>query len=885
MIPAILSRVPDAAPDEAVAGALAAIQRRHDSPAESLEAARRIAEDVDSSPVARLVALWAQGLAERELNRFAEAETHLREAIAIGDEIDDPVRVAQVTSALVYVVAYRGRPEEALALAESVGDALPASERGDLELRRALALEQLGNPAAAVEAYSAALELIVAGDDRVLEARARCNRSVALAYLGRIAEALSDASVAERLAIEHGQYFLAGGAAHNQGFTAGLQGDIPSALASFARADALYARVGYPGRSAGVLASDRCEVMLAAGLHDEALANAETAVRSLEDVDDVIDLAEARLLLARAHLAVGAAVDAHRVATTAEAEFRASGRPGWATLAEFVALTAAQAASSLQEAEDLGRTDRIADDLDRRGWPAEAAAVRVSAAELALARGDVGPARRRLLAAAGARTTGRADRRANAWLATAYLREVDGDVRGAKRAAAAGLRVLRDHQATLGATDLRVGASTHAGRLAQFGLRLAVEGGRPRDILTWAERVRANALAVPSVRPPSDSPLASALVELRRQRSALDDARRAGEPTDAVDLAVRHQERAVRDLARLVEGGAAASELSIATLQARLGAECQLVEYVDVDGMLLAVIVTDARCRTIPLASTREVASAIDQAVFSASRLARSGSSEASRAASRAGMSESLGELERLLVTPLRLDGGDVVIVPTGVLHDVPWGGLPSLSSQSHVVAASATRWRPDTGLPDSARVAVVVGPRLADPTAEVEAVLTSRPTARRLTASAATVDAGLALLGDSDIAHLACHGHFRRDSPMFSSLAMADGPLTVYDLESLASPPALVVLPACNAGLAAVSVGDELIGTAGALLGVGVRHVVAPITVVNDLAVTEVMRVFHRHLPESPSAAAALARTRIEIEAGGDLDAWAASVSLLCLG
>ena len=76
------------------------------------------------------------------------------------------------------------------------------------------------------------------------------------------------------------------------------------------------------------------------------------------------------------------------------------------------------------------------------------------------------------------------------------------------------------------------------------------------------------------------------------------------------------------------------------------------------------------------------------------------------------------------------------------------------------------------------------------------------------------------ALLDRSHTAHIACHGHFRRDSPMFSSLILADGPLTVYDLESLATPPSLVVLPACNAGIAAVSVGDELIGTASALLG-----------------------------------------------------------------
>ena len=71
------------------------------------------------------------------------------------------------------------------------------------------------------------------------------------------------------------------------------------------------------------------------------------------------------------------------------------------------------------------------------------------------------------------------------------------------------------------------------------------------------------------------------------------------------------------------------------------------------------------------------------------------------------------------------------------------------------------------------------------------------------------------------------------------------------------------MVLPACNAGIASVSVGDELIGTASALLGIGVDHVVAPVTIVNDVATIEVMRCFHRHLAAGHPPSVALAHTR----------------------
>lgn len=897
LIPAILSHVTgesidrgsDGSSDDALALAEAALAARHESPTDALTAASAIVARSDVSALARLVGLWAMGLAERELNRLAAAEEHLRAAIDLGTVLGDVVRVAQVRSALIPVLAARGMPDNALELVDLARVHLPDVELADLEMKRALVYYQSGRLTEALDAYGDALPLVVQGADRVLEARLRCNRAAVLAYRGDVVAALADAAIAERLAAEHGQFFLAGGAAHNHGFAAGRRGDVVAAIASFARADDWYGRVGHPGRSAGVLASDRCEVMLVAGLHDEARASAEVAVRTLEEVDDVNDLAEARLLLARACLIQGDHLRAQTEARAAGEQFRRAGRASWSTMADFVAFTAAQASPSDDRA-DLPAVGSIADDLERQGWPAEAASVRVTAAEIALGRGDRSFAREQLGIAARSRFHGRADRRASAWLATSYLRRADGDLSGAKRAAVAGLRVVTDHQATLGATDLRVGATTHADRLARFGLELAAQGGRPRDILTWAERVRANALAAPPVRPPDDFPLADALSELRRLRSELDETRRAGSPDESLDRAVRQQETRVRELARMVTGGVEArAGLSVAELTATLGHRRGLVEFVEVTGELLAVVVRGSGCRLHRLARSADVASLVDQAVFAASRLARTGASEASRAASLDALDDSLAQLDARLLRPSFVDVDELVVVPTGLLHNVPWGGLPSLRALPHTVATSATRWARRADAPDSRRgqatprVVAITGPQLADDAAELAVVVASHPRARLLSGDAATVAAALELLGDADIAHVACHGNFRSDSPMFSSLSLADGPLTVYDVESIVTPPSLVVLPACNAGVAAVSVGDELIGTASALLGTGVERVVAPITVVNDVATTAVMAAFHRWLATGVSPHVALASVRSELQSAPPPERAAVS-SFICL-
>ncbi len=65
-----------------------------------------------------------------------------------------------------------------------------------------------------------------------------------------------------------------------------------------------------------------------------------------------------------------------------------------------------------------------------------------------------------------------------------------------------------------------------------------------------------------------------------------------------------------------------------------------------------------------------------------------------------------------------------------------------------------------------------------------------------------------LAALDGAGLVHIASHGDFRADSPMFSSLRMVDGPLTVHDLERLRSAPHRLVLSACESGVAA-SVGS----------------------------------------------------------------------------
>ncbi len=65
------------------------------------------------------------------------------------------------------------------------------------------------------------------------------------------------------------------------------------------------------------------------------------------------------------------------------------------------------------------------------------------------------------------------------WHAEALRRLAGGDTAGASAAVRRGLRLLDEHRAALGATDLRAYSAEFRVELAELGLRMALEKGAP----------------------------------------------------------------------------------------------------------------------------------------------------------------------------------------------------------------------------------------------------------------------------------------------------------------------------------------------------------------------------------------------------------------------
>ncbi|MDQ1429017.1 MAG: hypothetical protein QOK39_2493 [Acidimicrobiaceae bacterium] len=864
-------------------------EQRHRDPLVSLDGARTILGATDDPEVAG-PALHVVALAQHELGNEVDAVSTFQHSIAITAELGLADWEAVARSGLAVSLVALGDAtgaEREIARAQFLWS--PAT-RGVVSMRHGVVLQRTGRLSEALTVYQRALHWLREVGDEPSQAVVHLNEGILHAYQGHRAAGLEHLSRAEHIARERDLPVLVAMATHNLGFALGRLGELPDALAAFARAETAYTALGNPPRLVAVLEADRCEALLLAGLVAEAQAAATRAVEALVVVGDQAHLMEGRLLLARALLTGGDYHEAAEEATRAAKGFAKAARLPWAALARYVAIQA-----EVLESQELGapstrllqRARRIAGELDAQGWPVEAVHVRTFAGRLALALGHPAIARIELTRAVAARARGTADLRAQAWHGAALLRLADGDRAGARRALQRGMAVVDEYRASLGATELRAHAASYGSDLARLGMRLALEENKAVDVLRWAERWRAGALQRPSVRPPEDERLAAALTELRQAQAELRTASLSATPGPGSSPAgaatplrarIAELERSVRSHAREAKDDAAATgRVDVAAVRVALG-DRWLVEYVSFEGQLHAVTVNRKGVRLHHLGPA-PVEDEKRYLLFAIRRLW----SSPFRAPAEEALRATAARLDSMLLGPLGVPAGaPLVVVPTGVLHALPWSALPSLAGRPTTIAPSAALWLGDRhriSVPTSGpSVALVAGPHLPGAEEEVRQIGTIYPDAQTLQGTNASASAVMAALESADVAHLAAHGRFRADSPLFSSILLADGPVTVYDLERLCCAPRTVVLASCDAAVSAVRVGDELLGTAAALIGLGVRSVVAPVMPVADGSTTPFMVALHRRIRAGATAAEALAGAR----AGQDP---AVAAAFICIG
>ncbi len=826
----------------------------------------------------------ALGIASRQLGDVPAAVRHLRAALndaaAVGQE-----READVEASLGGTLAFAGRTAEALRHLDAAIQKVSGAPAARIRVRHGYLLQMIGRTVEAVEELRLAARVLRAVGDGVWEARALINLTQALIDRGDARRAEDTLTRAENLLRAAGQTYEAAAVRHNRGLAAALLGRVPEALAHYDAAEQMYADAGaLPAE----LPEDRSAALLAAGLPSDALGFAQQAVDLLRRrgaspayrANALVRAADAALAAGQPDLARGYAQEAVRL-------FRRQGRERGQTLARLDVVRARHAGGE--------RSRRLFSDAAKVAAAAERYRVvevieaHLLAGQIALALGDRDAAEPHLLRSTRGRSNGSALGRVLGWHAAALRAQAAGRRRAVFAACEHGLSTLDAHQLTLGALETRAAATAHGAALASIAIEEAVRADDARLLLGWSERWRGTAFALPPVRPPDDSELAADLGLLRRVKRRLDAATADGSPTGALERECRRLEEEVRRRTLRASGPYTAMKRpDVDELLDGLG-DHRLVEIVRVDDRLHVLVASKAGVLHRVAGSWQAALREVTFERFALRRLAYGIGRGQIRADSfRAAMQIiERGALERHILGAAAddLDDAPLVLVPPAALHAVPWGLLPALASRAFTVAPSATAWlrARATEEPEDRSVSLVAGPGLDGGGAEVTALVHRYPDAELLRDGMATAGNVLGSLEDRWLAHIAAHGTFRAGNPLFSSLAVDDGPLTVLDLQRLRRAPYRLVLTSCDSGTTAPAGSEELLGLVSALAPLGTAGLLAAVVPVNDEATVPFSLFIHDRLRAGATIAEALrdARTR----APEDPTAYATPRSFLAFG
>jgi CHAT domain-containing protein len=343
------------------------------------------------------------------------------------------------------------------------------------------------------------------------------------------------------------------------------------------------------------------------------------------------------------------------------------------------------------------------------------------------------------------------------------------------------------------------------------------------------------------------------------------------------DKAVSHENELLRTLRELPaterENATleAPADFSVVRLQAALPVNTALVEYYSTEDRLLAAVVTKDSIKIIPVSLVPRVLHFLQLLRFQLSKF-RMGAAYLQRFEQpllRATQAH-LESLHSDLIAPLRahLTAKHLVFVPHGALHFLPFHALrhgDNYLCDDHTVsyAPSATvfalcqeknstqsRGSLVMGIPDE---------RAPEILSEVRSVSSLLPNPEIFVGPQATSEILRQRGANSGLLHIATHGNYRQDNPMFSGIRLGDGYLNLYDLYQIRLPARLVTLSGCATGMNFVSAGDELLGLQRGLFCAGASSLLLSLWDVHDASTAALMQAFYEDYIRTADMAGAL--------------------------
>lgn len=911
-------------PDPALAAALKTlyVEAITGNPALAAGAAATLAQMAAATPDDETSAMndWVAGMAAIQIEGRIEAAIPLIDRAAAKFEAIGQLATAAATQPTkLYALALLGRYDEAIACGERARSIL--LDHGDL-LTAGKVEQNLGNLhhrrnhySQAEQSYDSARRLFAAiGDQRLLVfAENGLANVLTLRHQLREAAQLYEQALARASAI--GAEVTRAEIECNLGNLALLQGSYDQALRFLEQSRRHYAALDMPHES--VLAElELADAYLELNLVDEAANVYERSIKTLVELGMRAEQARAQANYARACIALERLSDAKTLIKEARDSYAAEGN----TVGEaLVVLTIAQIArmeGDQRQAVTLAEAaEHTLNALNVWGQMLMARWLRADALrEL----GQFDQARVLLedtVQAARERMLPQIERTCRTSLG--LIARAEGDQRQAEHLFRQAVELTEAMRAPLPVEEFH--AAFLADKLEAYTELVRVllddqSADRGAEALEYIERLRARSIsdAVSSaLSEPEDAAEAALIGQLTTTREALNAVytqlnrlQDAGVPLQEDEIAQLQQmahnhERRIQQISRQRQqiGRRATTTSHVferAATQAALGADQAMVVYFTIKEELVAFVVTRDHLHVVrQLASCEQINTAMQQVRFQVSALRfGSGLGSTFNTSLTRRIKAHLQTLYDLLLRPLEPYIGDkhLVIVPHAALYYVPFHALHDgtmyVVEQREVSSQLSARLVHKPPRSSPLEHAVLVGvPDDRTPSVRREITVLAE-----LFAHSDTLldgDATLAALAEhashADVLHLACHGAFRPDNPLFSSLRLADGQLTVRDAYNLKLQCKLAVLSACETGVSMIAPGDEVLGMSRGFFAAGAEALLVSLWAVDDDATAHLMESLYRNLLAGQKASTALRNAQIHMLKHYDHPFFWAPFRLIC--
>jgi CHAT domain-containing protein len=750
--------------------------------------------------------------------------------------------------------------------------------------------------------YERAYEMLLPFRDSEGLAVALYNMAVCLITLNDFPRALATYQRAREMCVSHGMKLLVTQSDYNIAYLYYLRGEYSRAI-EMLRATRLECEKNGDAHVLALCYLDLAEIYLELNLSTEAKESAHEGFLRFQKLGMGYEEAKCQAFEAMACSQLGKALGALELFAQARAKFVSEKNLVWPWLMDLYQAVVLYNEGRLFEARRLGAG--AAEFFDGSLLPSKAVLCHLLLARLSLRTGDLPSAKAESLRAIERLAHLEAPSlHYQAHFLMGQIQRTSGDLSSAYDSCQKARESLETLRSSLRGEELKIAFMTSRLEVYENLVELClIRSDAPQaaeESFGYIEMAKSRSLAEilmrngPALKPaePGQSDLVRRIREMREElnwyyRRIEIEQLRAEEPSPEriaklQKEALAHEDELLRALRELPESEESASQgpaiRSVESIRACLPPDAALVEYFSIKDQLVAAVVTHDGLKIVPLTPVSRVVNLLRMLHFQISKFKLGVEYTQTFEKSLLGVAQAhLRQLYEEVLAPLRgfLAARHLIVVPHGVLHHLPFHAL--MDENGYVIDSFSISYAPSAsvfvhcqqksmqatgaplilGIPDERAPLILQEVRAVEEIVPGAALLLGAQASRQVLQEKGSA---------SRMIHIATHGRFRQDNPMFSAIRLGDAYLNLYDLYQLKLNSDLVTLSGCATGMNVVTSGDELLGLIRGFLYAGAHSLVLTLWDVHDKSTADFMASFYRRLQAGGGKASAVQGAMIEL-------------------